>query len=163
MLISSAMSSSTVHNVTSTPAILKCTAEQPGLKESPPDFIQPVDDLPSPGFLGLKDLQSPPRPASSTSTTSTSQPERSFNPRKHRRSPAIATGATSTEFLPPRSSPASHNPLCFGQPESNPPSVSGFRNRPEIVQNDFALTGDPPASPSVSPIPPTSSFRHHDS
>jgi hypothetical protein len=155
------MSSSTVHNVISTLATLSCTAEQPGLKESPQDSFRPVDDLPSPGFLSQKDFQNPPSPASPTTTTSTSQPERSSSPRKQRRSPAIATGATSTKSSPPRSSPASHNPRCFGHPESNPPPYLAPEDDLKTVQDAFALTRDLPTSPSSSPTPPTSRSRQY--
>ena len=138
------MSSSTVHNVISTLAIPSCTDEQFALKKySPQGSLQPVDDLPSPGFIGTGDLQSPPGPVPSA-TTPTSQHSGSPNLRKLCRSPAIARGPTSTESPRLRSSPATHNQLCCGRPELIPPSVLRSSNQPGTVQDVFALTDTPP-------------------
>jgi len=159
----SAMSSSTVHNVISTPVSPSCTDEQFDLKtESPQDSLQPVDDLPFPGSIGTKNFRSLPSLVPSAATTTlTSQYLSSPGPGKHRRSPAIARGPTSTESLLPGSSPASHNQLGFGHPEPILPSASSFSNQSETVQDVFALTENPPASPLSPPIRPTTSSRQY--
>lgn len=147
------MSSSTVHNVLSTPATPTSTDEQPSLKESLQYSLQPVDSLPFPALL------LPHSPILSAKSTPNPQHFRSSIPKKPRGLPRIAGEATAVESLRPKSSPATHSQLCLRPPEPLPPFVSGFSNRPGTLRDDLELTEKSPASPSSPRGPSPGSSR----